>query len=61
MKNSYHKLFFFYRKEKEIQKSTVAFSVNCGIGARSHCTKIDTQKHKTKGRRKKKEEFFSFT
>jgi hypothetical protein len=37
---------FLVEKEKK-RKSTVAFSVSYGMGARSHYTKIDTQKQKT--------------
>jgi len=53
-------MFFFYRKEKK-RKSIVAFSVSYGIGARSHDTKIDTQKQKTlrkEGEKNRTEEFF---
>jgi hypothetical protein len=56
-------MFFFIQKKKE-RKSIVAFNVSYGIGARSHDTKIDTQKQKTlreEGKKNRTEEFFSFT
>jgi hypothetical protein len=59
-------IFAFVEKKKKKRKSTVAFSVSCGMGARSHYTKIDTQKQKTlreegKNRKKKRKGLFSFT